>query len=82
MNRILKCLALRTGMVGYMYIIHTSFAVMNVSFSETSLAVSEGGGFFELTLTKTEGAVGPVTVNLVTTPMPGSEGNKYNDFLC
>ena len=48
--------------------------VMNVSFRETSLSVSEGGGFFELTLVKTEGAVGPVTVNLITIPGPGSEG--------
>lgn len=47
---------------------------MNVSFSETLLAVSEGDGFFELTLTKTEGAVGPVTVTLITIPEPGSEG--------
>ena len=46
---------------------------MNVSFRETLLSVSEGDGFFELTLVKTEGAVGPVTVNLITIPGPDSE---------
>ena len=40
--------------------------VMNISFSGMFHSVMEGGGFLELTLIKTEGAVGPVTVSLFT----------------
>ena len=39
---------------------------MNISFSGMFHSVMEGGGFLQLTLVKTEGAVGPVTVSLFT----------------
>ena len=42
--------------------------VMNITFSETARSVREGVGFFELTLLKSEGGVGPVTVTLSTNP--------------
>ena len=45
---------------------------MNISFVITNISVSEGTGFVELVLTKTEGAVGPVSVTLIT--MDGTAG--------
>ena len=46
--------------------------VMNVSFGAPRFSVVEGKGFAELVLTKTPGAVGPVSVNLFT--VDGSAG--------
>ena len=41
-------------------------SVVNISFGITSISVLEGNGFVELVLTKSEGAVGAVSVNLNT----------------
>lgn len=45
---------------------------MNISFGVTAYSVSEGAGFVDLVLTKTSGAVGPVSVTLST--IPGTAG--------
>ena len=42
------------------------YAVVNISFGATSLSVFERNGFVELILTKSDGAVGTVSVNLTT----------------
>ena len=52
-----------THSVLYMYICLT---VMNISFGVTRYLVLEGGGCVELTLMKSSGAVGAVSVNLTT----------------
>ena len=41
-------------------------AVMNVSFGSPTFSAIEGSGFVEIVLTKTSGAIGPVSVNLFT----------------
>lgn len=69
-----------TDTIQYIYRIYTFcvrfvcvlHAVMNISFGAPSFSVSEGNGFVELVLTKTMGAVGPVSVNLIT--MNGTAG--------
>lgn len=48
------------------HIIYILFVVVNISFGVPSVSVSEGKGFVELTLTKTHGAEGPVSVTLHT----------------
>ena len=57
-----------------------TFVVMNISFRETFFSMSEGDGFVNLTLVKTEGAVGDVTVFLFT--MAGSAVGKLIYILC
>jgi hypothetical protein len=39
---------------------------MNVSFADVSVEVAEGVGFVKLLLLKTEGALGPVSVQITT----------------
>ena len=39
---------------------------MNVSFGSPMFSATEGKGFAEIVLTKTAGAIGPVSVNLFT----------------
>ena len=46
--------------------------MVNISFGITSVAVVEGSGVVELILTKSDGAVGAVSVNLTT--MDGTAG--------
>ena len=41
---------------------------MNISFAVTDISVSEGEGAVLLTLEKTEGAIGPVSVRIFTKP--------------
>ena len=43
---------------------------MNISVTQIEYSVEEGEGFFELTLIKSDGGVGPVSVSL--TPVPSS----------
>ena len=43
---------------------------MNVSFAESFYSVTEGDGCVEVTLIKSEGGVGPVTVTLI--PISGT----------
>ena len=54
--------------------------MMNISFRETFFSMSEGDGFVNLTLVKTEGAVGDVTVFLFT--MGGSAVGKLIYISC
>ncbi|CAI8020180.1 Adhesion G-protein coupled receptor V1, partial [Geodia barretti] len=44
--------------------------VMNITLSQTSYAISESSGYFEIILMKTDGARGPVTVSV--TPINGT----------
>ena len=53
---------------------------MNISFSVMFHSVMEGGGFLELTLIKTEGAVGPVTVSLFTAA-ESATGETYDAHI-
>ena len=54
-------------------------SVVNISFGITSISVLEGNGFVELVLTKSEGAVGAVSVNLNT--VDGTAGSwGENDY--
>ena len=48
------------------YVHFILIAVTNISFGAVSYSVSESFGCVELMLTKTTGAVGPVSVNLFT----------------
>ena len=52
---------------------------MNVSFEAISVITTEGDGFIELTLLKTEGGVGPVTVTLI--PVPGSAESEWTTLF-
>ena len=56
--------------VYYYYYFSLLTVVMNVSFSRSSITVSEEEGCVELTLLKSENGVGPVTVTVI--PLPGS----------
>ncbi|CAI8026301.1 Deleted in malignant brain tumors 1 protein [Geodia barretti] len=51
--------------------------VVNISFGITSISVLEGNGFVELVLTKSEGAVGAVSVNLNTVDGTAVAGIDY-----
>ena len=51
------------GFHSFSSFIHT---VMNISLGETNTSISEGIGFYEVRLLKSEGALGPVTVTLFT----------------
>ena len=54
--------------------VYLSLTVMNVSFVDTDLVVREGEGFVSFSLSKTEGAIGPVSVQVTTEP--GSATSK------
>ena len=49
---------------------------MNITLSQTSYAISEGSGYFEIILVKTDGARGPVTVSV--TPINGTALGKWD----
>ena len=46
--------------------LNSSFPVMNISFAKEVVEVAEGMGLVNLLLVKTEGAVGPVSVQVTT----------------
>ena len=51
--------------------------MVNISFGATSISVLEGNSFVELILTKSEGAVGAVSVNLNTVDGTAGLFNEY-----
>ena len=56
------------------------YAVMNISFAAANIEVVEGVGIVSLTLLKTAGAVGPVSVQITTVDMTATGVNLL--FVC